>query len=133
MRFAVSPSDGAPGGPLRLESDAAWLTPPARVSLKSGGEVTLRYDAAKLSPGVHTGTVLAWSADTLRGPAFRLVATLVLPQAASTGPTTLRQDAPLEQGAVLRSFFLADTARPLPGTARRAARAGRRGRGRRDR
>ena len=66
-------------GPLRLESDAAWLTPPARVSLKGGGEVTLRYDATRLAPGVHTGTVLAWSADTLRGPAFRLVATLVLP------------------------------------------------------
>ena len=87
LRFAVSPSDSAPAGPLRLESDVAWLTPPARVSLQGGGEVTLRYDAAKLPPGVHTGTVLAWSADTLRGPAFRLVATLVLPAAATAGPT----------------------------------------------
>ena len=94
MRFAVSPSDSAPAGPLRLESDVAWLTPPARVSLKGGGEVTLRYDAAKLPPGVHTGTVLAWSADTLRGPAFRLVATLVLPEPANAGPTALRQGAP---------------------------------------
>jgi subtilisin family serine protease len=125
MRFAVSPSDSGPAGPLRLESDAAWLTPPSRVSLKGGGEVTLRYDAARLSPGVHTGTVLAWSDDTLRGPAFRLVATVVLPAPATAGPTTLRQATPLEQGAVLRSFFLADTARPFIASVATAGIAGR--------
>jgi subtilisin family serine protease len=113
LRFALSPSDSAPNGPFRLESDAAWLTPPGRVSLPAGREVTLRYDATKLAPGVHTGTVLAWSADTVRGPAFRLVATLVVPATATAGPTKLRQAAPLEQGGVLRSFFLADTARPF--------------------
>ena len=121
----LSPSDSAPAGPLRLESDAAWLTPPARVSLKGGGEVTLRYDAAKLAPGVYTGTVLAWWADTLRGPAFRLVATLVLPAAATDGPTALRHGAPLEQGAVLRSFFLADSARPFVASVATTGLAGR--------
>ncbi|HKU60485.1 MAG TPA: S8 family serine peptidase [Gemmatimonadales bacterium] len=113
LRFAVTRSDSAPAGPYRLVSDAAWLTPPARVSLQGSGQVVLRYDAAKLAPGVHTGTVLAWSTDTLRGPAFRLVATLVLPASAAAGPTPLRQAAPLEEGGVLRSFFLADTARPF--------------------
>ncbi len=113
LRFSLSPSDSAPIGPVRLESDAAWLTPTARVSLAGVGEVTLRYDATKLAPGVHTGTVLAWSSDTLRGPAFRLVATLVLPAPAAAGSSALRQATPLEQGGVLRSFFLADTARPF--------------------
>jgi hypothetical protein len=83
------------------------------VTLQGGGEVTLRYDATKLAPGVHTGTVLAWSGDTLRGPAFRLVATLVLPASADAGSAALRQGTPLEQGGVLRSFFMADTARPF--------------------
>jgi tripeptidyl-peptidase II len=113
LRFALSPGDSAPTGPFRLESDAPWLTPPSSVSLKGGSEVTLRYDAAKLAPGVHTGTVLAWSADTLRGPAFRLVATLILPAPANAGSATLRHGTALEEGGVLRSFFLADTARPF--------------------
>jgi subtilisin family serine protease len=125
LRFVVSPSDSAPAGPYRLESDAAWLTPPARLSPQGAGEVTLRYDATRLAPGVHTGTVLAWSADTLRGPAFRLVTTLVLPTSAIAGPSTLRQATALEHGAVLRSFFLADTARPFVASVATGGLAGR--------
>jgi hypothetical protein len=113
FRFALSRPDSAPAGAVRLESDAAWLTPPATLSLRGASEVTLRYDAAKLAAGVHTGTVSGWSADTLRGPVFRLVATVVIPAPAAAGPTTLRRAAPLEQDGVLRSFFLADTARPF--------------------
>ena len=113
LRFALSPSDSAPAGPLRMRSDAEWLTPPPSVSLRGGSEVTLRYDAAKLAPGVHTGTVSAWTADTLRGPAFRLVATLVIPAPATPGASVLRRAAPLQRDGVLRSFFLADSARPF--------------------
>jgi subtilisin family serine protease len=113
LRFALSRSDSAPAGPFRFESDAAWLTPPASLSLKGGSEVPLRYDAARLEPGVHTGTVTAWSSDTLRGPAFRLVATLVIPTSGAPGLSTLRRGATLERDGVLRSFFLADTARPF--------------------
>jgi subtilisin family serine protease len=113
LRFTLSRADSAAPGPVRLASDAAWLTAPANASLERGSAVTLRYDAAKLGPGVHTGTVSAWGADTLRGPAFRLVATLVIPAPATPGPGTLRRAAPLERDGVLRSFFLADTARPF--------------------
>jgi len=113
LRFTLSRADSAPAGPFRMKSDADWLTPPPSVSLRSGGEVTLRYDAAKLAPGVHTGTVSAWTADTLRGPAFRLVATLVIPAPATPGATVLRRAASLDRDGVLRSFFLADSARPF--------------------
>jgi hypothetical protein len=54
-----------------------------------------------------------------------LVATVVLPAPATAGPTTLRQATPLEQGAVLRSFFLADTARPFVASVATAGIAGR--------
>jgi hypothetical protein len=113
LRFALSRGDSAPAAPFRLESDAAWLTPPASVSLQGGAEVRLRYDAGRLAPGVHTGTVSAWTADTLRGPAFRLVTTLVIPAPATPGSSILRRATPLPPDGVLRSFFLADTARPF--------------------
>jgi subtilisin family serine protease len=113
LRFILTRPDSAPAGPFRLESDAAWLTPPASVSLRDSGEVALRYDGARLAPGGHTGTVSAWSADTLRGPAFRLVATLVIPAPATPGLTSLHKAVPLGPDGVLRSFFLADTARPF--------------------
>jgi len=113
LRFALDRRDSASTGPFRLESDAAWLTAPASVSLQSAREVALRYDAAKLAPGVHTGTVSGWGADAVRGPAFRLVATLVIPAPATSGSSTLRRAAPLARDGVLRSFFLADTARPF--------------------
>jgi subtilisin family serine protease len=113
LRFTLDRPDSAPAGPFRLKSDAPWLAAPATLSPQGGSTVTLRYDAAKLAPGVHTGTVAAWGADSLRGPAFRLVATLVIPAPATAGSSTLRQGAPLKDDGVLRSFFLADTARPF--------------------
>jgi hypothetical protein len=63
-------------------------------------------------PGAYNVTVSGWGADTLAGPAFRLVVTVVAP-AAAADTVVLRAGAPVGSGEVLRSFFLADSARPF--------------------
>jgi subtilisin family serine protease len=97
-----------------LRSDARWLTGPDKVTLTD--EVTvveLRYAAEGLAaPGAYTGVVSGWPADTLAGPGFRLVTTVVVP-AHVADTVRLRRAAPVEPGETLRSFFSADSARPF--------------------
>jgi hypothetical protein len=114
VRFEVLRPGGEPAGTYSLRSDAAWLTPPARVTTTGPSTpVVVRYDATRLAPpGAYTGTVSGWGPDTLAGPAFRLVTTVIAPAPAKDAATTLRQRAPVA-GATLRSFFLADSARPF--------------------
>jgi hypothetical protein len=57
--------------------------------------------------------VSGWPADTLAGPAFRLVTTVVVPAPVADSVLVLRRDAPVESGAALRSFFRADRGRPF--------------------
>jgi subtilisin family serine protease len=98
-----------------LRSDADWLTAPRGLTL-SGGRTTveLRYAGDGLAaPGGYTGVVAGWPADTLAGPAFRLVTTVVVPATVADTALTLRRDTPVHPGEVLRSFFRADSARPF--------------------
>jgi hypothetical protein len=75
--------------------------------------VELRYAAETLAaPGAYTGVVSGWPPDTLAGPGFRLVTTVVVP-ADIADTVMLRRAAPIEPGEVLRSFFAADSARPF--------------------
>jgi len=76
--------------------------------------VELRYAADALAaPGAYTGVVSGWSPDTLAGPGFRLVTTVVVPAEVADTAVLLRQRAPVEPGQALRSFFAADSARPF--------------------
>jgi subtilisin family serine protease len=99
---------------FRLRADAPWLSAPSRVTLGPGvTPVDVRYNLAQLAaPGAYTGTVTGWSADSLAGPLFRLVSTVIVPQVTS-GSSSLRSGAQVPAGGQLRSFFLADSARPV--------------------
>lgn len=98
-----------------LRSDSPWLTAPARVTLSGAkSTVEVRYDLTSLKPpGAYVGTVTGWGSDSLAGPAFRLVNTIVVPAPLTAGPQDLRTGARVEPGAALRTFFRADSARPF--------------------
>ena len=103
---------------FRLRSTAPWLHAPSRVI--AGGQFSLRvtYDASALAaPGVYTGVVSGWTADTLAGPAFRLVNTVVVAHPAARDVALRAQFAP---GAARRIFFMADSERPFSITAESA-------------
>jgi subtilisin family serine protease len=109
----IGPAGSA--GRYTLKSDAAWTSAPRQVTLTNGrATVELRQNLAGLrSPGAYTATVSGWSSDTLAGPAFRLVSTVVAPDSITSGTRELRSGVRINSGAQLRTFFLADTARPL--------------------
>ncbi len=107
----------APASPAAytLRSDSPWLTAPARVTLSGARSVVeVRYDLASLKPpGAYVGTVTGWGPDSLAGPAFRLVNTIVVPALLAAGPQDLRTGVRVESGTALRTFFHADSARPF--------------------
>jgi subtilisin family serine protease len=115
VTFELTRPADAPRAVYRLKSDVGWLTPPRRVTL--AGEratVAVRYAGDTLpAPGAYTGVVSAWPADTVAGPAFRLVTTLMIPAPSADTALTLRRDTPVASGQVIRSFFSADSARPF--------------------
>jgi hypothetical protein len=104
---------GAPPATFTLRSTAPWLVSPRTVTAAGGTTpVVVRYRAAMIrQPAVYTGTVSGWSSDTLAGPAFRLVNTIVVPHRGGSGE--LAPAAPVQPGAVRRAFFVADSARPF--------------------
>ncbi|MGE5092108.1 MAG: S8 family serine peptidase [Bacillota bacterium] len=96
---------------FRLRSSVPWLHAPSRVVAAGQTSVRLTYDAHALSaPGVHTGVVSGWTSDTLAGPAFRLVNTVVV---AHSTAHDLALRAQIAAGGVHRLFFLADSERPF--------------------
>lgn len=106
---------GAGGGTLTftLRSDSPWLVAPRTVTLAgSRTTVTLRYRAAAFRhPGVYTGVVSGWPADTTLGPAFRLVNTVIVPLPARS--QDLLTSTRVEPGVTRRAFFQADSGRPF--------------------
>lgn len=112
-----------PAGPpatYALRSSAGWLAAPDSVTLAgTDTRLTLRYRADALQePGVYTATVSGWTGDTVAGPAFRLVNTVVVPLAA--GDSTIRGGAPvpIPAGGQTRLFFPVDSGRPFTVIAR---------------
>jgi subtilisin family serine protease len=95
-----------------LRSDAPWLSAPDSVLLGARPvTLALGYQAGALvNPGVYTGTVTGWSADSQAGPAFRLVNTIVVPT-----PDDRIPQAPvaITTGGQTRLVFRADSARPF--------------------
>jgi hypothetical protein len=115
QRFELIQPASAQRAVYTLRSDAAWASPPRRVTLGAGtNTVDVRYNMAELKPpGAYTATVSGWGTDTLAGPLFRLVSTVVAPEPITAGSRTLRSAARVEPGTQLRTFFRADSARPL--------------------
>ena len=115
QQFELTRPAGAPAATYTLRSDAAWISAPPRVTLSGTRSVVeVRYNFTALKPpGAHTGTVTAWGADSLMGPAFRLVSTVIVPQPLTAGARDVRSGARVEPGTALRTFFRADSARPF--------------------
>jgi tripeptidyl-peptidase-2 len=115
QRFELTRSASAPKATYTLRSDVPWATVPARVTL-SGPRTTVevRYDVSDLKPpGAYTSTVSGWSSDSLVGPIFRLVGTVRSPEPLVAGTRELRTGVRVEPGTQVRTFFRADSARPL--------------------
>ena len=115
VSFEIRRPATEPSATYTLRSDAAWLTGPHRVTLAAERTtVELRLAAESLAaPGAYSGVVSGWPSDTLAGPAFRLVTTVVIPAPVADTALTLRRDTPVATGEVGRSFFRADSARPF--------------------
>lgn len=110
-RFVVRRPGGGPPATYRLRSSAPWLRAPATVTIGSSAEVPVSWSAADLrEPGTHAAVISAWTADTAAGPAFRLVATIVVPEPGVAAP--VRRTVSVASGAG-RVFFQADSARPF--------------------
>jgi subtilisin family serine protease len=113
QRFAITRPGAKGRTTYTLRSSVPWLLAPRRMTLKGATDtVTLRYAAAGLkTPGLHTGVVSGWTADTMLGPAFRLVNTVIVPHPLASAEVLA--DARLEAGENRRAFFVADSARPF--------------------
>jgi tripeptidyl-peptidase-2 len=115
QKFELIRPTTAPAATYSLRSDSPWISAPPRVTLTGARSVVeIRYDFSTLKPpGAYIGTVTGWGADSLAGPVFRLVSTVVAPEAVTAGSRELRSGVRVEPGAALRTFFRADSARPF--------------------
>jgi len=110
-QFTVTRPAGSARATFQLRSSAPWLRAPATAAIAATGQVAVRWSAAALTvPGTYSGVVSGWSADTAAGPAFRLVATIVIPEPGLAQPVR-RTVTPI--GGAGRVFFRADSARPF--------------------
>jgi tripeptidyl-peptidase II len=115
QRFELRRPARVPPATYTLRSDVPWLTGPHAVTLSDQVTVVgLRYAGKRLAaPGAYTGVVSGWPADTLAGPGFRLVTTIVVPSGLADTAVTLWKTAPVEPGEAARAFFVADSGRPF--------------------
>lgn len=115
QRFELIRPASSPNTSYTLRSDMPWAKVPARVTLSGvKSAIDVRYDMAGLkSPGAYTSTITGWGTDSLAGPIFRLVGTVVSPDTVTAGTRELRSAVRVEPGSQLRTFFRADSARPL--------------------
>ncbi|HQR17040.1 MAG TPA: S8 family serine peptidase [Gemmatimonadales bacterium] len=111
QRFQLERPAGSAPIAVTLRSDSPWLLAPASLQLAAGvTEVLLRYRTEQLrTAGAHVGVVTGWGPDTMAGPLFRLVNTVVVPVQADTtlGPVAL------DAGGTARVFFAVDSGRPF--------------------
>lgn len=109
--FRVELAAGAAPVQVALRSDSPWLEAPASHQLAAtASTIEVHYRGGSLrQPGVYVGVVSGWGPDTLAGPLFRLVNTVIVPAPADTaiGPTRLAA------GSSERFFFPVDSGRPF--------------------
>jgi hypothetical protein len=107
--FRVTSVGGQPAAQFALSTDVAWLDAPASVEM-SGAPVTIpvRYDTNMLSePGLYVGTVSARPVtDTIAGPSFELVNTVVVPHRVDS---RIRDRGDVMPGDASRYFFDVDS------------------------
>jgi subtilisin family serine protease len=119
QRFILVRPAGLPPATYTLRNNASWLVAPSHVTLSdTTTTVTLRYRTDLLRKlGTTTGVVAGWPADTMAGPAFRLVNTIA--QAVNSG-TGLEESAalPILPGDERRLVILADSGQPFEVSAR---------------
>jgi len=125
--FELAPPAGAPPAAVAytLRSDAPWLTAPATATLR-GTRTVVQLMVARhtlAAPGAYVGTVTGWTHDTMAGPAFRLVTTVVVAARLTPGTQKLRESVAVPAGGILRTFFEADSARPFALTVEAGGRA----------
>jgi subtilisin family serine protease len=117
--FFLSRAPGSPPVTFALRSNASWLIAPPSVALTDTlTEVVLRYRPdviAKL--GTVTGTVSGWPADTMAGPAFRLVNTVAFSVPATEALAETRAAA-ISAGVERRMLVVADSGQPFEASAR---------------
>lgn len=119
QRFTIRRPNGLPPATYTLRSNASWLVaPPSIVLADTATTVQLRYRAelvAKL--GTVTGVVAGWPADTMAGPAFRLVTTIAQ---AVRGEAGIHESSatPIPAGEERRMFIVSDSGRPFEASAR---------------
>jgi hypothetical protein len=111
QRFRLERPAGSAPLAVTLRSDSPWLSTPASVSLAAGpNSVTVSYRRQSLTrPGVYVGIVNGYGADSLAGPLFRLVNTVVVP----FRPDTTVGPVQLAAGESERIFFAVDSGRPF--------------------
>lgn len=97
---------GAPGArdTFALRSSSPWLAAPAQVVLNDSAVVTLALHGAGIGSTPLSGVVSAWTADTLAGPVFRLMATV----GKAAAPDARFSDT-LDAGATRQHFFAVDS------------------------
>jgi subtilisin family serine protease len=112
QRFTLTAPALAGGQSFWLRSDAPWLSAPESIMVGARPvSLALSYQASAVAtPGVHTGTVTGWSADSQAGPAFRLVNTIVVPTPDDRIPTA---PAVIATGGQVRLVFQSDSGRPF--------------------
>ena len=97
-------------GTFALRPDVPWIAAPRTVTLADSATVTVTYQAAALrEPGAHVGVVEGWGPDSLSGPDFRLVSTILVPQAMPEDSIVLAQR--MAAGQLSRVFLRADSGR----------------------
>ena len=110
VRFRIQRSRTSEPLDVTLTSDVAWLDSPASIRLSGSDNLITLTQRPPASPGIYTGTVIA-AAQGVEGPLFRLVSTVVIPEARDVAP--LRVSARLTPGAEHSVFFAADSGRPF--------------------
>jgi tripeptidyl-peptidase-2 len=106
-----------------LRTEAPWLAAPPTVLVGNRAvALTLSYrpDVLK-NPGAYSGVVTGWTADTLAGPAFRLLNTVVVPE---PGGDFALSPAVVPATSQRRYLFAADSGRPFILSARAPAGGG---------
>jgi subtilisin family serine protease len=95
-----------------LRTDASWLAAPPAVAVGSRPvALTLSYRPGLIqAPGTYSSVVTGWTSDTLAGPAFRLLNTVVVPQ---PGSDFTLAPAVVPATSQRRYLFAADSGRPF--------------------
>jgi subtilisin family serine protease len=110
VRFRVHRTRTGDPLDLTLTSDAGWLSGPATIRLNGPDNLVTLMQRPPTGPGTFTASVSATAAG-VAGPLFRLVSTVVVPEARQVMP--LRVSAALGAGEARSVFFAADSGRPF--------------------